>query len=76
MKYFHMAKGDGLFLSGTTLMALCGMALFFVLVAWAVGGSDFKDTFFFGNTTIVLLGMGFIIGAVLEYFAQKRRHSK
>jgi hypothetical protein len=73
MADFHMPKGDGLFISGTFLMALCTLALFFVLVAWAVGGSDFKDSIY-GNTDIVVLGTGIIAGAVLIHFAKKRGH--
>ena len=71
MADFHMPKGDGLFIFGTSLMALCTLALFFVLVAWAVGGSDFKDSIF-GNIDIVALGTGIIAGAVLTHFAKKR----
>jgi hypothetical protein len=73
MADFHMPKGYGVFIFGTSLMALCTLALFFVLVAWAVGGSDFKDSIF-ANTDIVVLGTGIIAGAVLIPFAQKRGH--
>lgn len=73
MSDFHMAKGDGLFLSGTSLMAMCAVVLFSILVAWAVGGSEFKDSFY-GDAALVLAGAGFIAGAVLDCFAQKRKH--
>jgi hypothetical protein len=67
---FHMAKSDTLFLSGTTLMALSGLVGTSVLVAWLIGGSEFKDSIY-GNAAIVLSFAGFLAGAVIDYFARK-----
>ena len=72
---FHMAKGDALFIEGTTLMTCCALVMGSVLVAWAVGGSEFKDSIY-GNAALAVAAVGFIAGALLEYFGQKRRHAK
>ncbi len=64
MTNLHIAKGDTLFLPGTSLIVLCAWALFFILVAWVVWGSDFKDSFF-GDTIAVVLGTGVIAGSVI-----------
>ena len=64
MTNLHIAKGDTLFLAGTSLIALCAWALFFILVAWMVGRSDFNDSSF-GDTITVVLGTGVIAGSVI-----------
>jgi hypothetical protein len=68
---FHMAKSDALFFSGTSLMALSGLVLTCVLLAWMLGGADFKDSFY-GNIAIVLSFAGLITGAVIDHLALKR----
>lgn len=73
MHFLHRPTSDALFLSGTSLMALSGLVLSCVLVAWAIGGSDFKDSFY-GNAAIVLSFAGFIVGLGTDYFAQKQDH--
>ncbi len=70
---FHMTKGDALFIEGTSLMAVCGLIIVSVLAAWALGGTEFKDSIF-GNAALWLAGAGFIAGAALDYFAQKNGH--
>jgi hypothetical protein len=70
---FHMAKRDTLFLSGTSMMALSGLVSSFVLLAWLIGGSEFKDSIY-GNAAIVLSFAGFLTGAVIDYLAQKAGH--
>jgi hypothetical protein len=72
---FHMTKRDALFIEGTSLMAVCGLIIASVLVAWALGGTEFKDSIF-GNAALGLAGAGFIAGAALDYFAQKNGHGK
>jgi hypothetical protein len=67
---FHPAKSDALFLSGTSLMALSGLVLACVLLAWMLGGADFKDSFY-GNVAIVLSFAGLITGAVIDHLALK-----
>jgi membrane associated rhomboid family serine protease len=67
-----MAKGDGLFVTGTSLMVWCALALIFVLVAWAVGGTEFKDSIF-GDAAILLTCTGIVAGAAMDYLARKRR---
>lgn len=73
MTDFHMSRSDRLFLMGTGLMTVCAEALFFVLVAWAIGGSEFKDSFY-GDTAMVVLGVGFIVGAVFDLLAKNPGH--
>lgn len=75
MNEFHMAKGDALFIEGTSLMTLCALVIATVLVAWAIGGSEFKDQFY-GDAVLGVAGIGFIAGAILDYFAQRIRHPK
>lgn len=75
MNEFHMEKGDALFIEGTSLMFFSALVIISVLVAWAVGGSEFKDSFF-GDVALGFAGMGFIAGAIFDHFAQKRRHAK
>jgi hypothetical protein len=68
---FHMAKSDALFFSGTSLMALSGLVLACVLLAWMLGGVDFKESFN-GNVAIVWSFAGLITGAVIDHLALKR----
>jgi hypothetical protein len=68
---FHMAKSDALFFSGSSLMALCGLTITCVLVAWALGGGEFKDSFY-GNAALVLSFAGLIAGAVIDHLALQR----
>jgi hypothetical protein len=58
-----------------SLMAMCAMVIVTVLAAWALGGTEFKDEFY-GNAALVVASIGFIVGAVLEFSAQKLRHPK
>ncbi|MDD5250331.1 MAG: hypothetical protein PHY45_15215 [Rhodocyclaceae bacterium] len=73
MDEFHMARGDAFFIEGTTLMVWCGLAMVTVLVSWAIGGTGYKDALY-GDAVLVIGGIGFVVGAVLDYFAQKLRH--
>lgn len=75
MTDFHMVKGDGLFLWGTSLITWCAFALLTVLGVWAVGGTEFKDQLF-GDIAIAVLCTGIVAGSVLDYFALKIRHSR
>lgn len=70
-----MTKGDVLFIEGTSLMAVSGLIIVSVLVAWALGGSEFKDSIF-GDAALAFAGLGFVAGAALDYFAQKNGHGK
>jgi hypothetical protein len=67
---FNVARSDRHFLIGSVLMACSALALFFVLVAWAVGGSEFKNSFY-GDGAIVVLGAGFIVGATLAAMSKE-----
>ncbi len=69
---FHMAKCDVLILSGTSLMALCGLVIAAVLVAWGVGGTDYKNSFY-GDDALVVAGAGIVAGAMLHYLGRKCR---
>ncbi len=68
---FQLAKSDALFFSGSSLMALCGLTITCVLVAWALGGSEFKDSFY-GNAAIVLSFAGLLAGAAIDYLALRQ----
>jgi hypothetical protein len=68
---FNLAKSEMLFFSGTSMMALSGLVLACVLLAWMLGGADFKDSFY-GNVAIVLSFGGLITGAVIDHLALKR----
>jgi hypothetical protein len=72
---FHMAKGDARFIEGTSVMAMSAMVIVTVLVAWAIGGTEFKDEFY-GNVALVVASIGFVVGAILEFSGQKLRHPK
>jgi phage-related holin len=74
-KLAHLPDSDALFFSGTSLMALSGLVLAAVLVAWLVGGSEFKDSFD-GNAAIVVSFAAMIVGAVMDYLAKRRRYDK
>lgn len=60
---FHVAKGPNLFAFSLGEISWFGIALFFFLVSWAVGGDDFKDSIG-GNYSLVFLLLGLSIGAV------------
>lgn len=69
---FHMARCDVLILSGTSLMALCGLVIAAVLIAWSVGGSDYKNSFY-GDDALAAAVVGIIAGAMLHYLGRKCR---
>ncbi len=73
MADFHMPKGYGFFISGTSLISLSLLALFFVIVSWAIGGTDFKNSIY-GDLAMTILVAGVVVGAVLTYIGQKRGH--
>lgn len=60
----HVAKGPNLFAFSLGDIVWFGIALFFFLVSWAVGGEDFKDSIG-GNYSLAILLLGISIGAVL-----------
>ncbi len=75
MNEFHMAKGDALFLEGTSVMVMCAVVIPAVLVSWPIGGNEFKDEFY-GDAALSVAGIGLLVGAALDYFAKKDRNPK
>lgn len=71
MGYVESRKGAGVQLCGTCLTTFSAMALFFVLVAWLVGGDQFKDSIF-GNADIGVFLLGIAVGAVMTVMARRR----
>lgn len=67
---FRMAWPDRIFLGGVTLMVTSTMGLVTVLVSWALGGAEFKDSIFGDHALLVFLG-GFLAGVALV--ARSRR---
>jgi len=72
MTKFHMQKGDSLFIEGTSLIILCALVIVSVLIAWAIGGSEYKDSFY-GDTAMAFAGIGFIAGVILDFCAKNCR---
>ncbi len=73
MTRYHMPRGYGCFISGASLITWCTMGLLFVLVSWAVGGSDFKDSIF-GDAAMMVFVAGVALGALLTAWAQRHGH--
>ena len=71
MAYAEPRKGAGVQFCGTCLTALSGMALFFVLIAWLVGGDQFKDSIF-GNADIAVFLAGIGLGVLMTVTARRR----
>jgi hypothetical protein len=65
-------KLEDTFLYGVGLIMISAMALFFVLVAWAVGGTHYKDVVA-GNIGILLCVIGMAVGTLMMYLARKNR---
>lgn len=55
---------DQLFLAGVALMVLGGMAAFFLLFSWALGGDAFMNSLY-GKETLVALVAGMAVGLVM-----------
>ncbi len=67
-------KLDDAFLYGIGLIAVSAMALFFVLVSWAIGGTNYKETIG-GNVGILICVTGMAIGTLLAHTARRNRQS-
>jgi hypothetical protein len=75
MAEFHMQKGYGFFISGTSMMLWCTIGLFSVVAAWLVGGTEFKDSIF-GDAAIAVFFAGLVVGAILTYWGQTHGHRR
>lgn len=64
LRDIHFPKGPNLFALSIGDVVWFALAIFFFLVSWAVGGSDFKDSIG-GNISLAGLIAGLAIGAVL-----------
>jgi hypothetical protein len=65
---------DQLFLVGVALMVLGGMAMFFLLFSWALGGNAFMDTLY-GKETVAVLAAGIGIGLLMAFSCRERSGS-
>ncbi|MGE5467922.1 MAG: hypothetical protein ACM3Y9_10910 [Ignavibacteria bacterium] len=70
---YHMPRGYAAFLSGVSLLVWCIVGLATVLVSWAIGGTDFKNSIF-GNADMALFAVGIVAGAWLVHWAQHHGH--
>lgn len=69
---FRMARSDGYFLGGTSLMVVGAMAIASVLIAWAVGGGEFKDRVH-GDVALAIGIIVFLAGCALTWLARNRK---
>ena len=67
-------KLEDTFLYGVGFIVNSAMALFFVLVAWAVGGTHYKDVVS-GNIGILLCVIGMAVGTLLMHMGRKNAKS-
>jgi len=67
-------KLDDAFLYGIGLIVVSAMALFFVLVSWAIGGTNYKEAIG-GNVGILICVTGMAIGTLLAHTARRNRQS-
>lgn len=67
-------KLEDTYLYGVGFIVNSAMALFFILVAWAVGGTHYKDVVS-GNIGILLCVFGMALGTLLMYLGRKNRQS-
>jgi hypothetical protein len=70
---YRMPRGYGSFLSGVSLLTWCIVGLLTVLVSWAIGGDDFKDSIY-GNADIIVFLVGIGFGVWLVHWAQHHGH--
>ena len=73
MAGYHMPRGYGSFLSGVSLLTWSVIGLLTVLVTWAIGGTDFKNSMF-GDAFMAIFAVGIAFGAYLVYWAQHHGH--
>ena len=69
-----MADGAKYYVTCTSLITLCSMALFFLLLSWAIGGDEYKDKFL-GDYVIPLLIMGIAAGLALKVVSLRRQRA-
>lgn len=60
-----------LFLAGVALMVLGGMAAFFLLFSWALGGDAFMNSLY-GKETLAVLVAGMVAGLVMALTCRDR----
>ncbi len=64
-----MPKGSGAFISALAIVAWCLMSLAVVLVSWALGGTEYKDSIF-GNVAVATCVAGIVGGNILLHWAR------
>lgn len=67
-------KLEDIYLYGVGFIVNSAMALFFILVAWAVGGTHYKDVVS-GNIGILLCVIGMAVGTLMMHMGRKNRQS-
>lgn len=69
------ASASKFYFTCTALITLCSMALFFMLLSWAIGGDDYKDRLL-GNYAIPVLVLGVAVGMALKVICRRREQAK
>jgi len=62
---------SGLKFASVTLIAWSSIALFFLLLSWAVGGTEYKDSIY-GNSGLVVVLVGLIAGIALSFVSRSK----
>lgn len=69
MERLDLPRGSGAFISGVAIVTWCLMSLAVVLISWALGGAEYKDSIL-GNVAIVTCIAGVIGGNILCHWAR------
>lgn len=67
-----MPEVSGLEFASMTLIAWSSMALFFLLLSWAVGGTEYKNSIY-GDYALVVILLGLVAGIGLKFAFRKKR---
>lgn len=62
---------SGLKFASMTLIVWSSIALFFLLLSWAVGGTEYKDAIY-GNSAFVVILLGLIAGIGLNFASRNK----
>lgn len=65
-------RASGFKLASMTLVGLSSIALFFLLLSWAIGGKEYKDSIY-GDYALVVILLGLIVGGGLNFVFRNKR---
>lgn len=65
------ASDPVLYFTGIALLTLCTMTLFFTLLSWWLGGSDYMDSIY-GRHAVPILLLGIAAGVAIKRFYSRR----